>query len=89
MRDKKPLFKKNLKKDKNKLGILRKKVCRMCLEKVKGVDYKDVRRLEFYVRDRGKIASVRATGNCARHQRMASEALKKARFLSLIPYVRS
>ncbi|MDD4980976.1 MAG: 30S ribosomal protein S18 [Candidatus Omnitrophica bacterium] len=66
----------------------RKKFCRLCLDKTKAVDYKDVKRLEAFIRERGKILSTRISGNCAKHQRMVAEAIKKARYLSLIPYTR-
>ncbi len=67
---------------------LRKKICRLCANKAKSVDYKDVKTLEAFIRDRGKIVSSRISGNCAKHQRMVARALKQARFISLIPYVR-
>lgn len=67
----------------------RKKVCRLCADKAKGIDYKDLRRLESFVRERGKIISRRISGNCAKHQRMLAEAVKKARFISLLPYVKN
>lgn len=44
--------------------------------------------MEAYIRERGKILSSRISGNCARHQRMLAVALKQARFLALLPYVR-
>lgn len=70
-------------------GFMRKKVCRLCTDKVKSIDYKDVKRLESFIKERGKIVSPRGSGNCARHQRMLAEAVKKARFVSLLPYVRN
>jgi len=71
------------------LVSVRKKFCRLCVDKVTSiVDYKDVRRLEAFIKERGKIVSTRISGNCAKHQRMVAEAIKKARFLSLIPYTR-
>lgn len=69
----------------------RKRFCRFCVgnvDKDKAIDYKDVKRLEVFVTERGKIVSSRYSGNCAKHQRRVSEALKKARFLSLLPYIR-
>ncbi|MFH1354633.1 MAG: 30S ribosomal protein S18 [Candidatus Omnitrophota bacterium] len=66
----------------------RKKTCRFCTDKVKSLDYKEVKRLETFVNDRGKMVSSRLTGNCAKHQRMLVETIKKARFLSLLPYTR-
>lgn len=67
---------------------IRKKVCRFCMDKVKNIDYKDVRRLEAFIGGRGKIVSTRVSGNCAKHQRQVAAAIKRARFISLIPYVR-
>lgn len=69
--------------------IPRKKFCRFCTDKeAKKIDYKDVRRLETFITDRGKILSSRISGNCAKHQRRLAEAIRKARFVSLVPYVR-
>ncbi|MBC8436391.1 MAG: 30S ribosomal protein S18 [Candidatus Omnitrophica bacterium] len=68
--------------------LARKKFCRFCTSKVKTIDYKDVKRLEAFVTERGKIVSSRFSGNCAKHQRRVVEAIKKARFLSLLPYIR-
>lgn len=69
-----------------KMLIARKKFCRFCVDKVKNIDYKDARRLETFITERGKILSSRISGNCARHQRMLCEAIKKARFIAIIPY---
>lgn len=69
-------------------GLGRKKVCRFCKDKVEFIDYKDMKRLERSVGERGKIFSSRLSGNCARHQRMVAEAVKRARFMSLIPYIK-
>lgn len=67
----------------------RKKFCRFCADKTKTtIDYKDVKKLESFIRERGKIIPSRVTGNCAKHQRRLSEAIKQARFLSLLPYTR-
>ena len=66
----------------------RKKFCRFCVDKVKAIDYKDMKRLETFVTERGKILSSRVSGNCAKHQRWIAEAIKKARFISLLPYIR-
>jgi len=68
--------------------LLRKRFCRFCVDKVKDIDYKDLKRLENFITERGKIVSTRYSGNCAKHQRRITEAIKKARFLSLIPYTR-
>ena len=68
--------------------IARKKFCRFCVNKIKTIDYKDVRLLETFDTEKGKIVSRRFSGNCAKHQRRIAEAIKKARFISLVPYVR-
>lgn len=90
MRDKPGLRKIDKTKEKKGKGFpVRKRFCRLCVEKVKAIDYKDVRRLETFIKERGKISSTRGTGNCARHQRMIAEAIKRARYISLLPYVRA
>jgi small subunit ribosomal protein S18 len=66
----------------------RKKVCRLCEEKITDLDYKDVKRVERLVSERGKILSRRITGACAKHQRKIEEVVKIARFLALVPYVK-
>lgn len=67
----------------------RKRICRFCADKTKDIDYKDIKRLEFFMRDRGKIVSSRLSGNCAKHQRRLVTAIKRARFLALLPYSRA
>jgi len=69
-----------------KRRFFRKKVCRFCADKIKEVDYKDVKRLRGYLTERGKIVPARVTGTCAKHQRQLSRAIKRARFLGLLPY---
>ena len=65
----------------------RKKVCVFCADKTNaGIDYKDVNKLKRYVSERGKILPRRITGNCAKHQRQLSEAIKRARAIALMPY---
>ena len=65
----------------------KKKVCAFCADKtVPGVDYKDVNKLKRYVSERGKILPRRITGNCAKHQRALTVAVKRARHLALMPY---
>lgn len=76
-------------KKREKMYPVRKKYCRFCVDKTKHeIDYKDVKRLEMFIRERGKIIPSRVSGNCAKHQRRLVEALKRARFISLIPYVK-
>ena len=65
----------------------RKKVCVFCTDKTIGcVDYKDVNKLKRFVSERGKILPRRITGNCAKHQRALTVAVKRARHLALMPY---
>jgi len=66
----------------------RAKFCRFCKDKVKSIDYKDIKRLERFLTERGKIFSSRFSGNCAKHQRMLKRAIKRARFMSLLPYTK-
>jgi len=64
----------------------RRKVCRFCVSKAEYIDYKDTRRLRRHVSDRGKILPRRVTGCCARHQRMLTTAIKRARNIALLPF---
>lgn len=68
----------------------RKKFCRFCvdMDKTKTLDYKDIKKLEMFIRERGKIVPSRNSGNCAKHQRRLAEAIRQARFISLLPYSR-
>lgn len=73
----------------DKILSLRKRFCRFCAHKVKAIDYKDLKTLETFIKERGRIVSARNSGNCAKHQRILAEAIRKARFISLIPYIRA
>ena len=64
-----------------------KKACRLCQDRVDRVDYKDLERVGRYVTERGKILPSRLTGACAKHQRVLARAVKRARFMALLPYV--
>ena len=64
----------------------RKKVCVFCGEN-NAIDYKDTAKLRKYVSERGKILPRRITGNCAKHQRELTTAIKRARHIALMPYV--
>ena len=64
----------------------RKKVCVFCGENNGVIDYKDTNKLKRYVSERGKILPRRITGNCARHQRALTTAIKRARNIALMPY---
>ena len=74
--------------EKKSKRILRKKPCRMCKDKITAVDFKEVEMLRRYISDRGKIIPPRLTGNCAKHQRMVSNGIKKARLAALLPFVK-
>jgi small subunit ribosomal protein S18 len=65
----------------------RKKVCAFCVDKVETIDYKDVARLRKFTSERAKILPRRVTGTCARHQRALTTAIKRARYVALMPYV--
>ena len=66
---------------------IRRKVCAFCADKTTSIDYKDVNRFRKYITEKGKIVPRRQTGACARHQRMVTQAIKRARYMALIPYV--
>lgn len=65
----------------------RRKVCKFCADKVANIDYKDIRTLEKFVTERGKIMPRRMSGVCAKHQRELAIAIKRARIVALLPYV--
>ena len=67
-------------------GGRREKDCGFCGDKNGVIDYKDVAKLKRYVSERGKILPRRITGNCAKHQRALTVAIKRARHISLMPY---
>ena len=69
-----------------KRGRRKKKVCAFCVDKVTAIDYKDVAKLRRYISERGKILPRRITGNCAKHQRALTVAVKRARHVALLPY---
>ena len=64
----------------------RRKFCRFTAEDVKEIDYKDLNTLRQYVTENGKIVPSRITGTKARYQRQLATAIKRARFLALLPY---
>jgi len=71
----------------SKRFIFKKKFCRFCKEEIEDIDYKDIATLGKYTKGHGKILPRRFTGNCLRHQRMVSLAIKRARAIALMPYV--
>ncbi|MFS8640620.1 MAG: 30S ribosomal protein S18 [Symbiobacteriaceae bacterium] len=64
----------------------RRRVCSFCVDKIEYVDYKDAARLKRYITERGKILPRRISGNCARHQRQLTKAIKRARIMALLPF---
>ena len=64
----------------------RRKVCAFCVDKIEYIDYKDAAKLRKFITERGKIMPRRMSGNCAKHQRQLSEAIKRARAIALLPY---
>ena len=64
----------------------RRRVCSFCVDKVEHVDYKDTARLRRYISERGKIMPRRISGNCAKHQRQVTVAIKRSRHVALLPF---
>ncbi len=64
----------------------RKKICSFCVDKIDSVDYKQYEKLKRFITERGKILPRRISGNCARHQRQLTSAIKRARIMALLPF---
>lgn len=64
----------------------KKKICSFCVDKVTSIDYKDIVKLRRYTIERGKILPRRISGNCAKHQRQLTLAIKRARNIVLLPF---
>jgi len=64
------------------------KVCRFCEREAAAVDYKDEYVLSRFISDRGKILPRRASGTCAPHQRQLAAAIKRARYIAVLPYIK-
>ena len=64
----------------------RRKSCSFCIDKIESIDYKEVSRLRRFITERGKILPRRISGNCARHQRQLTKAIKRARNIALLPF---
>jgi small subunit ribosomal protein S18 len=64
----------------------RKKICSFCADKSKGIDYKEINKLKKYITERGKILPRRISGNCSKHQRELTTAIKRSRQVALLPY---
>lgn len=65
----------------------RRKVCRFCADTSLVIDYKDSKMLKYFTTERGKIIPRRISGTCAKHQRVLTHAIKRARTIALLPYV--
>ena len=66
----------------------RRKPCQICETGTRVVDYKDERLLSRFLTERGKIIPARLSGMCARHQRQLSRAIKRARHIAVLPFIR-
>ena len=64
----------------------RRKICRFCADSSLVIDYKDPRTLRYFMTERGKIVPCRISGNCAKHQRELTLAIKRARNIALLPF---
>ena len=64
----------------------RRRACRFCTDKEIVIDYKDSKTLKNFVTERGKIVPRRISGNCAKHQRLLTQTIMRARFMALLPY---
>ncbi|MFO8088213.1 MAG: 30S ribosomal protein S18 [Desulfatiglandaceae bacterium] len=64
----------------------RRKVCRFCADSSLVIDYKETKTLRYFTTERGKITPRRISGNCAKHQRMLTAAIKQARAMALLPF---
>lgn len=64
----------------------KKRVCSFCVDKIDSIDYKDTGKLRRFITERGKIVPRRISGNCARHQRQVTTAIKRARLVALMPF---
>ena len=67
----------------------RRKVCKFCADSSLKIDYKDPRTLRYFTTERGKITPRRISGNCAKHQRILTLAIKRARDMALLPFTTS
>jgi len=67
--------------------VMQKKQCLFCIERERNVDYKDPQTLQRFINQRAKIMSPKRTGACTKHQRMVATAIKRARYMALLPYI--
>lgn len=73
-------------KKQKKIKKPKKKICVFCVDSINKVDYKDVAKLRKYTTERGKILPRRISGNCAKHQRLLTTGINRARMIALLPY---
>ena len=71
---------------KKKFFYRRKRVCKFCVERIEYIDFKDVKTLQQFIPERGKILPRRISGTCALHQRKLQNAIKRARIAALLPF---
>lgn len=71
---------------KKKFFYRRKRVCKFCVEKIEYIDFKDIKTLQQFIPERGKILPRRISGTCALHQRKLQKAIKRARIVALLPF---
>ena len=71
---------------KKKFFYRRKRVCKFCVEKIEYIDFKDVKTLQQFIPERGKILPRRISGTCALHQRKLQSAIKRARICAMLPF---
>ena len=76
----------NMRRSNGRQRRMKKKVCSFCMDKNAVIDYKDIAKLKKYITERGKILPRRISGNCAKHQRELTIAIKRARNIALLPY---
>lgn len=68
------------------MSFHRRKICRFCADSTLPIDYKDHKMLRLFTTERGKIVPRRISGNCAKHQRMITVEINRARYIALLPY---
>ena len=78
---------KKARRQQRKKGFIRRKVCRFCADQHLKIDYKDAKTLRLFVTETGRMIPRRISGNCAKHQREMAVAIKRARHLSLLPFL--
>ncbi len=64
----------------------KKRICKFCADRTVTIDYKDPQALKYFISERGKVVPRRISGNCARHQRKVTLAVKRARNIALLPF---